>query len=676
MINNVFFRPLRTLLFVAVALAVFIMPANLTYAKTEVVEESPQLPLQQTSYNLSDIPMLTSQAGWGPVEINSSVGEASAGDGQTMSINGQTFSHGFGTHAVSVISFDLEGKCSSLSSWVGIDDEVGSNGAAIFKVFADGQLLYNSGMLTGSDGAANTGSLDISGTNELMLIVEDAGLFYSDHANWAEPVVSCSSFPNGDGSSFKHIRGSWGDVLNWPVKAIHASLLPSGHILSHASADPGFIGSNDPNAPHNSTKVDLSNINNWSHEWVDHNSEEMYCSAHTLLQDGSVFEFGGHGGANPDFLYYGQDQASRFDFPSKTWVPMADMQQARWYPTAITLGSGEVMAIGGSHAAGNSFKPEIFDGNSWRLLNDVSYQDRLNNNEVIFDHTYPFAHLVSDGRIFWAGWDENMAYINPSGNGSWSQNYFRESQQRAWGSPIMYRIDKLLLVGGVDHQGNYGLATNTVKHIDLTGGTPSTTDTSPMLFPRADVDGTLLANGDVMVNGGGYEHILDTHPTHIYVPETWDPATGGWTVGAAATNPRGYHSTSLLLPDGRVWTGGGECGWNCDKGKTAQVYTPPYLYKQDGSGQLADRPSINSIPGQINYGNSFSANISTSNGVSKVTLLRLGSSTHHINFEQRYLELGYQQSGSTLNITPPAHGNLAPPGFYMLFVLDNAGVPS
>jgi len=269
-----------------------------------------------------------------------------------------------------------------------------------------------------------------------------------------------------------------------------------------------------------------------------------------------------------------------------------------------------------------------------------------------------------------------MSYINTDGDGAWSQNYFRENLQRAWGSPIMYRVDKLLLVGGVDHQGDFGTATHSVSHIDLAGSTPSVSTISPMLFPRTDSDGTILANGDVFMNGGGYYHFLGHSPTHIYVPETWDPATDKWTLGAAAANPRGYHSSTLLLPDGRIWTGGGECGDECNKGKTAQVYTPPYLYKNDGSGTLAARPVINSVDETVSYGATLNANITTSNGVSKVTLIRLGSTTHHINFEQRYLELSYTLNGSALTMTAPANGNLAPPGFYMLFLFDNSGVPS
>jgi len=327
----------------------YLAPGVNSAASAEPVAQEQGVNGALAEFQLGDLPRLIDQGGWGPNELNTSVGEEVLNDGNPMTINGVGYSHGIGTHATSVISFDLEQKCTSLTSWVGVDDEVEpTNGSIIFQIFADGQQIFDSGTMTGADPAKSTGTLNMTNVSELMLIVQDAGFYGSDHANWAEPVLTCSSQPNGNGDSVKHIRGSWGPVLQWPVKAIHASLLPSGHIISHASADPGYIGNNDPNAPHNSTKVDLSDIDNWSHEWVDHPSEEMYCSAHTLLPDGSLFEFGGHGGAYPNEVYSGQDQASRFDFASKSWIQMADMQQARWYPTALTLGNGDVMSIGGS----------------------------------------------------------------------------------------------------------------------------------------------------------------------------------------------------------------------------------------------------------------------------------------------------------------------------------------
>ncbi|MEM8856994.1 MAG: NPCBM/NEW2 domain-containing protein [Chloroflexota bacterium] len=651
--------------------------------------------LADTEYSLTEIPMLHSQGGWGPVEINTNVGDKELGDGNPIQMSGTVYNKGFGVQATSIIVFDLEGKCSTFSATVGIDDEVATwNGSVIFQVYTDGEKVYESNsLLSGNAGfpAVQTGLVSIESAHELMLVVDNSnGNYFHDTANWADPVVTCSSKPNGDGSSFKHIRGSWEPVMDWPVKAIHASLLPSGHIMSHASQYEGSVSLDFPNQTYTSTKIDLADIDTWSHEWINHNSEEMYCSAHVLNSDGNVFEFGGHDGLNYDENgawivedgIYGRDQASIFDFDTKTWVQQPDMEQARWYPSAVTLGNGDVLAIGGTHGTNqqNIFKPEVFDGQSWRTLTNVDYENRL-INDYDWDHIYPFVNLTSDGRVFWSGWDSQMAYIDTTGEGSWGQHYEREGETRPWGSPVMYRQDKILLIGGMGVDSTYYHATETVQQIDLTNGAPVTRYTNDMWFPRTDADSAILANGDVWINGGSYYHILGENPSAVYFPETWNPDTEEWALGSPATNPRGYHSTTLLLPTGQVWTAGGECddtdtGESCSLGMTAQVYNPPYLFKQDGSGDLADRPTINNFEKQITYGQKFWANVSADGDVSKLTFIRLGSTTHHINFEQRYLELEFEQTGEDLLITAPEHGNLAPPGYYMLFAFDSHGVPS
>ena len=653
------------------------------------------------AYPLTDLTMIMSDSGYGPLEINMENGDEEPGDGGPIRLRGQTFSSGIGVHATSVISYDLQGKCSTFTSFIGVDDSIEVwVGSVTFQLYGDGVKIFEHGPMQSDnyDGQPypphSTGLVDVTGVHEFVLVVTTGGNHhYQDKANWAQPVITCSSLPNGDGTSFKHIRGSWEPVMPWPVKAIHSSLLPSGHILSHASGDETSIANDDwengQPPTYNMTKVDLADINTWSHEWVNNNTQEMYCSAHTLLPDGRVFEFGGHDG-NGGVIdnIYGKDQASIFDFDTKTWEPQQSMSQARWYPTAVTLGNGEVMAIGGIHGTAaeeaNIFKPEIFNGSEWRTLNNVDYSGRLLANDAIFQHTYPYVHLVSDGRVFWSGWDKEMAYIDLTGNGQWGQIHTREDIFRNWAAPIMYRQDKIMLIGGIaphvdgnpNQMNAFGYATNTVQLIDLTGDTPDSRRTNSMIYTRADADGTLLANGEVFINGGNAYHLLGDNPTKIFVPEIWNPNTEEWRLAAQADKPRGYHSSSLLLPDGRVWTAGGECGDDCTDGMTAQVYNPPYLFKQDGSGEFATRPVLESVDEQISYAKPFSATVSSNNGVSKVNLIRLGSTTHHFNFEQRFIELDYQKDGDSLTLQAPAHGNLAPPGFYMLFVLDDNGVPA
>ncbi len=655
-----------------------ISPAEIVQEPSLSQAELAALAAQNTTYSLTEIDRVISESGWGPVEIDQNVGDFELNDGGPMTVNDVVFDKGFGVHATSILSFDLEEKCSTFSTSYGVDIANGIwMGSVRFKVYADGNLIHQSPPYSSGTEVGSTGLLSMSGVDELMLIVTDlSGDHFQDWANWGYPEVNCSSKPGGDGSSFRHIRGDWEPVMDWPVKAIHATLLPSGHIVSHASVDPGAIAPGDPNLDHDYTRVDVSNIQTWSHQWADHTSQEMYCSAHTLLSDGTLFEFGGHDGDHPGGKVFGKTQASKFNFQSKTWEEVTHMSQARWYPSAVTLGNGDILAIGGSNGEDNIYKPEVFDGTNWRTLNNIDYSNLLITNNNVFDHTYPFVHLVSDGRVFWAGWDKKMAYIDTTGNGSWGQFYTREDKHRAWGSPVMYEQDKLLLIGGVQSENVYGTAAHSTMKIDLTGNTPSTSLSNDMLFARADADGTLLANGEVLINGGGYYHFLGYNPTQIFTPEIWNPETEEWTIGDAATNPRAYHSSTLLLPDATVWTAGGECGDECTLGQSAQIYNPPYLYKKDGSGEFAPRPVINSADAKITYGEQFDATVNAPKGIKKITFIRYGSSTHHINFEQRIQVLDYTKNGNNLKITAPENGNLAPPGYYMLFVIDNDGVPS
>jgi hypothetical protein len=106
----------------------------------------------------------------------------------------------------------------------------------------------------------------------------------------------------------------------------------------------------------------------------------------------------------------------------------------------------------------------------------------------------------------------------------------------------------------------------------------------------------------------------------------------------------------------------------------AEIYEPPYLFKSDGT--LAPRPTIQSAPLQTAWGASFSVQMQSDSAVSKVALVKTGSVTHSFDFDQRYLEPAFTRSGDTLTVQAPANATLAPPGNYLLFVFDSAGVPS
>jgi hypothetical protein len=140
---------------------------------------------------------------------------------------------------------------------------------------------------------------------------------------------------------------------------------------------------------------------------------------------------------------------------------------------------------------------------------------------------------------------------------------------------------------------------------------------------------------------------------------------------AAGAVPRLYHSNALLLPDGRVLiNGGGRFGGGAvDDKLNGEIYSPPYLFK-------GPRPAITSAPNLVAYNANFSVATPDASEIASVSLLPLGTVTHGLNTNQRYLSLSFQPNGSGLDIQAPANANIAPPGFYMLFILDANGVPS
>jgi hypothetical protein len=185
-----------------------------------------------------------------------------------------------------------------------------------------------------------------------------------------------------------------------------------------------------------------------------------------------------------------------------------------------------------------------------------------------------------------------------------------------------------------------------------------------MSIARRQFNLTLLPDGKGLASGGSGGFGFDNQNSPVYAAEMWDPATGKWSTMDSITVYRGYHSTALLLPDGRVLSAGGE-----QTGASAEIYSPPYLFK-------GARPSITSAPSSVKYGQVFQVATPDAANISQVTWIRLSSVTHSFNQNQRLNHLQFAQTTGGLNITAPANANLAPPGHYMLFLVNGNGVPS
>jgi hypothetical protein len=264
--------------------------------------------------------------------------------------------------------------------------------------------------------------------------------------------------------------------------------------------------------------------------------------------------------------------------------------------------------------------------------------------------------------VFYAGENQATAYLSTAGTGSWSFVGNRRYGVRDFGSAVMYQPGKILYVGG-------GRTTNTAEIINLNDAAPIWQWTGSMAYARRHLNATILPNGQVLVTGGTSGTGFSDEANAIHAAELWDPATGKWTVLASNAVNRVYHSTSLLLRDGRVLhTGSGDAAGNANH-YDAEIFSPPYLFK-------GARPQIASAPGTITYGQSFFVGNSTPTSITRVTWLRLGSVTHAFDMDQRFSELSFVRTTGGLTVKAPTNRNLVPPGYYLLFLLNGNGVPS
>jgi Domain of unknown function (DUF1929)/Bacterial Ig domain len=450
--------------------------------------------------------------------------------------------------------------------------------------------------------------------------------------------------------------GQWGPVVNWPVVAIHAALLPNGKVLAYDN-----VGDLAPeNYPQTSSRATVWDPATGSQTDVQYNGYNIFCSGLAHLSDGSMFLAGGQ----KDQFANGLEKTNTFNPVTNTWNLGPDMAAGRWYPSVTPLSNGEMLITEGGPDI-----PEVrrTDG-SLRTLSTASLN--LDRDERL----YPWMDVAPDGRAFVSGPDTTMYSLDTSGTGAWTNRGQRDGIYRDYGSRALYDIGKILVTGG-------GPSVGDSRVIDVNGAAPQVSPTSPMAFGRRYHNLTVLADGTVLATGGNSNGAFQVDMNAgVYPTELWNPATGTWTTLASMAVTRQYHSTALLLPDGRVLSaGGGVCGV-CDQAgylaKNAEVFTPPYLFKKDGSGELAPRPQITAAPNVLPYGGAFDIATPNSASIRKVALVRLGSVTHSTNMEQRYVPLNFTANSSSLTATVPGSPNVAPPGFYMLFIVDGAGVPS
>jgi hypothetical protein len=443
-------------------------------------------------------------------------------------------------------------------------------------------------------------------------------------------------------SSNRALQGRWELAFTTPVVGVHSHMLATGKVLLWGDKGDAQLWSSATGF----TPVTKT--------------FRMYCSAHTFLADGRLLVAGG---TTP--TTGGLRLATVFNPSTSSWTATGSMAQGRYYPTATTLPSGDVLVVSGHDTTLHVVTiPEVRSSSGWRRLTTAPLS--------IPSPYYPAMFVAPNGKVFLAGFPQTTRYLDVSGNGQWTTVANRNVADRTMGSAVMYAPGKILYVGGGDPP------TASAEVIDLNQPSPTWRTVPGMAFARRQLNATILADGSVLVTGGTSGPGFNNQSGAVHTAELWNPNTETWTTMAAETSNRTYHGTAILMPSGRVLSSGsGEGGGvpYANSELTAQLFAPPYLYKSDGTP--AARPSITSAPSRLSYGQLFTVQTPEAVSIKRGTLIRLSSVTHAFNMSQLIYHLTFLATSSTsIRAVAPTNANLAPPGPYMLFLINGSGVPS
>lgn len=489
-----------------------------------------------------------------------------------------------------------------------------------------------------------------------------------------------------------YVVGQWEDSYS-TGPMVHASLLPNKKVMHWPQH--GFFPPQHPTYtrlweciidPTSGLCNPDYNYQNGTDIW--YYNEDLFCSGHSLLPDGRVWITGG------TYKNLGNDGIEATTYYNYQAVPAntgfsdgPEMIWGRWYPSNVTLGEQNRWALvaAGTYCperktGSNECAVDYVNNNVPEILKSDGTLQRLYGASDVTLPLYPWLFYASNGKVFYAGPEAQALWLNLAGNGDWEtpDPDLQSSMYRESGSAVMYDKDKVLISGG-----GPVLPTSSAEIIDLSDpSTAAWTATNPMNNSRKHHNLTLLADGKVLATGGTMGKGFNNSCMYYAMNEAeiWDPDTGAWTIMSRMTRRRVYHSTALLLPDARVLVGGttewertGVCPPIQNEYRT-EIFTPPYLFNSDGT--MAVRPIIDTAPEVITLGQDFTISMGAAATISDVTLVKLTSVTHSINMDQRISHLDFLSSGKRLSVTAPPNGLECPPGYYMLYLINSAGVPS
>ena len=441
---------------------------------------------------------------------------------------------------------------------------------------------------------------------------------------------------------------------------------------------------------------------------------DAFCSVVRVFDNENVFMLGGniepkHGA--PDT----QNATSFYNIKTQKFTKGRNLNYDRWYGSIIRTAENHFIMVGGAKIKHDevltqdriSHIPEILTSNedgtlSWKILKEGESLELLGGMEGE-EWSYPKFFLSSDGNPFgisynklWVMDKKNNYKISKVGEiplvtGNISEKIihknpndkkdYKELTALTIGAPVgdkgsavMIAKDKILFIGGQQKGKGYA-ASNGAIIIDIEDSfNPKIIKKESMHYPRAFANATILPTGDVFVNGGNavYQGAYDDTYFSNFTPEIYKTNDDIWKKMSKSNFRRNYHSSSLLLPDGRVFVAGGDA-WN------AQFFYPPYLFSKDNKGKInfADRPIIKKINKTITNRKKQNMLVEDSTDIEKISLISTGSTTHAQASELKYLSLDFKKiSKNEIEFSIPQNKNALSDGTYLIFVITSAGIPS
>jgi fibronectin type 3 domain-containing protein len=474
-----------------------------------------------------------------------------------------------------------------------------------------------------------------------------------------------------------HITGTWETLpYQMPINPISANLLRNGKVLIVAGSE-NDASNNKPGAESYRAAIwdpmgaDESSIS------VQNLTYDVFCSGTAALPDGRSLIVGG----TSDYSFKGDRRASFFDPVTGAFAQSQNMVDGRWYATATTLGDGRVMAMSGLTASGGtSTTVEIYDlrnaGTGWSPPTSVPFTPPL----------YPRVFLLPDGKVFYTGQGSGSASANSwifdPVTGNWTASA-ATTTNRSYGSSVILPLLPPSYAARVMNFGGGSPATSSTEIIDLSAASPSYTPGPNMSTGRIQMNAVILPNGKVLAEGGSVNNEAPDTPGKT--ADLYDPVANKFSSAGTASYSRLYHSPAILLPDATVASLGSNPGPRGSYEAAIEIYTPPYLFDANDHLITTNRPSITGLSSTvIGYNTGFSLTYTSTSAIASAVLVHPGSATHAEDMDQRLIGLCGPSpqapcssvNNGAINLTSPPNGNIAPPGYYMLFILDGAGVPS